>query len=118
MPVALAKLGYPEAPDVRAGRTGAITLEAKSKEEAAETPANVAVRHVTKPWRRHGVGGALTNEVVRLARAEGVQRLYVSATPPRGTLDFSLRQGCMPLATPDERRFALEPEDIHLQRPC
>ena len=115
---ALAKLGYPDARDVRVGRTIEITLEAKSKEEAAETPANLAVLHVTKPWRRHGVGCALTNEVVRLARAEGVQRLYVSATPTRGTLDFYLSQGFMPLATPDERLFALEPEDIHLQRPC
>lgn len=81
-----------------------------------ETPANLAVLHVTKPWRRHGVGCALTNEVVRLARAEGVQRLYVSATPTRGTVDFYMRQGFMPLATPDERLFALEPEDIHMER--
>lgn len=84
---ALAKLGYPEARDVRVGRTIEITLEAKSKEEAAETPANLAVLHVTKPWRRHGVRCELTNEVVRLARAEGVQRLYVSATPTRGVAD-------------------------------
>ena len=81
-------------------------------------PQGKAVLHVTKPWRRHGVRCELTNEVVRLARAEGVQRLYVSATPTRGTLDFYLSQGFMPLATPDERLFALEPEDIHLQRPC
>ena len=81
-----------------------------------ETPATLAVLHVTKPWRRHGVGCALTNEVVRLARAEGVQRLYVSATPTRGTVDFYLRQGFMPLATPDARLFALEPDDIHMER--
>jgi GNAT superfamily N-acetyltransferase len=81
-----------------------------------ETPANLAVLHVTRPWRRHGVGSALTNEVVRLARAEGVQRLYVSATPTRGTVDFYMRQGFLPLATPDERLLALEPDDIHMER--
>ena len=81
-----------------------------------ETPANLAVLHVTKPWRRHGVGRELTDEVVRLARAEGAQRLYVSATPTRGTVDFYMSQGFMPVATPDERLFALEPDDIHMER--
>lgn len=81
-----------------------------------ETPACLAVLHVTKPWRRHGVGRALTNEIARLARAEGVQRLYVSATPTRGTVDFYMSQGFMPLATPDERLVALEPDDIHMER--
>lgn len=81
-----------------------------------ESPANLAVLHVTKPWRGHGVGCKLMNEVVRLARAEGVQRLYVSATPTRRTVDFYMSQGFMPLATPDERLFALEPDDIHMER--
>ena len=81
-----------------------------------ETPASLAVLHVAKPWRRHGVGCELTNEVVRLARGEGMQRLYVSATPTRGTVDFYRRQGFKPLATPDARLFALEPDDIHLER--
>lgn len=81
-----------------------------------ETPTNLAVLHVTKSWRGRGVGRDLTNEVVRLARAEGAQRLYVSATPTRRTVDFYLSQGFMPLATPHERLLALEPDDIHMQR--
>jgi GNAT superfamily N-acetyltransferase len=81
-----------------------------------ETPANLAVLHVTKPWRRYGIGCALTNEVIRLARIEGAPRLYVSATPTRGTVDFYMRQGFVPVATPNERLFALEPDDIHMQR--
>jgi GNAT superfamily N-acetyltransferase len=81
-----------------------------------ETPANLAVLHVTKPWRRHAVGRELTNEVVHLARAEGAERLYVSATPTRGTVDFYVSQGFKPLAMPHERLFALEPEDIHMER--
>ena len=86
------------------------------KRPSPEAPANLAVLHVTKPWRRHGVGRELTNEVVRLARAEGAQRLYASATPTRGTVDFYMSQGFMPVATPDERLFALEPDDIHMER--
>lgn len=79
-------------------------------------PANFAVLHVSRDYRRTGVGGALTEEVVRLARSEGAQRLYVSATPTRATVDFYVKQGFRPLATPDERLFALEPDDIHMER--
>jgi GNAT superfamily N-acetyltransferase len=81
-----------------------------------DTPANLAVLHVTKSWRRHGVARDLTDEVVRLARADGAQRLYVSATPTRGTVDFYMSQGFMPVAAPHERLFALEPDDVHLER--
>ena len=83
---------------------------------SAEAPAQLAVLHVTRPWRRHGVARALTDDVVRLARADGAQRLYVSATPTRGTVDFYMSQGFSPVATPDERLFALEPDDIHMER--
>lgn len=79
-------------------------------------PANLAVLHVTRPYRRTGIGCELTNEVVRLARSEGAQRLYVSSTPTRATVDFYMKQGFKPLATPDERLFALEPDDIHMER--
>jgi GNAT superfamily N-acetyltransferase len=82
-----------------------------------EVPANLAVLHVTRPWRRRGVGRDLTNEVIRIARADGVQRLLVSATPTRGTVDFYASQGFLPLATPNERLFALEPDDIHMALP-
>lgn len=79
-------------------------------------PANFAVLHVTKPWRRRGIGGEVTNEVVRLARADGARRLYVSATPTRATVDFYMSQGFKPVATPNEQLFALEPDDIHMER--
>jgi phosphoribosylformylglycinamidine synthase subunit PurS len=54
---ALAKLGYPEARDVRVGRTIEITLEAKSKEEAA--------RRVDEMCRRF-----LANTVIEEYRVE------------------------------------------------
>lgn len=78
-------------------------------------PAQLAVLYVTKPWRRHGVGRDLLNEVVRFARAEGARRLYVSATPTRATVDFYTSQGFKPVGTPDARLFALEPDDIHME---
>ena len=81
----------------------------------SEGLANFAVLHVTRMYRRKGIAWALTNEVVRLARAEGARRLYVSATPTRATVDFYMKQGFEPLATPNERLFALEPDDIHME---
>lgn len=80
-------------------------------------PARFAVLHVTRSHRRKGIGGALTREVVRVARLDAAERLYVSATPTRATVDFYLSHGFEPLATPNERLLALEPEDIHLALP-
>jgi len=85
-------------------------------EPSSEGLANFAVLYVTRAYRRKGIGCELTHEVVRLARAEGAQRLYVSATPTRATVDFYMQQGFEPLATPNERLFALEPDDIHMER--
>jgi predicted N-acetyltransferase YhbS len=70
---------------------------------------------VTRTHRRSGIGCELTNEVVRLARAEGAGRVYVSATPTRATVDFYMKRGFEPVATPNETLFALEPDDIHME---
>jgi GNAT superfamily N-acetyltransferase len=95
------------------GRLVGLAIYARA---SSELPARVAVLHVTKSRRRSGVGRALTDEVVRVARAEGVQRLYVSATPTRGTVDFYASLGFAPLAKPNPRLLALEPEDVHMER--
>jgi ribosomal protein S18 acetylase RimI-like enzyme len=81
----------------------------------SEGVANLAVLHVTTTYRRRGIGCALTSEVVQLARADDAQRLYVSATPTRSTVNFYMKQGFEPLAAPNERLFALEPDDIHME---
>lgn len=52
-----------------------------------------------------------------LARAMGAERLYVSATPSRRTIDFYLRLGFTVSPSPDPELYALEPEDIHLEGP-
>ena len=82
----------------------------------AEAMAQLAVLHVSAPYRRRGVGALLTAETARLARADGARRLYVSATPSAGTVDFYLRQGFQPTDAPHAELFALEPEDIHMIR--
>jgi GNAT superfamily N-acetyltransferase len=77
-------------------------------------PPRLAALYVSRSDRGRGIGRGLTDEVVRVARAVGARRLYVSATPTRATVDFYLARGFKPLVKPDARLFALEPDDIHM----
>lgn len=76
--------------------------------------AQLAVLHVSRPYRGRGVGAQLVGEVVRLARINGAQALYVSATPSQATVDFYQAQGFDLTLQPHPELYALEPEDIHL----
>jgi ribosomal protein S18 acetylase RimI-like enzyme len=76
--------------------------------------ANLAVLHVSRSHRRMGVASLLTDEVARLARADGARRLYVSATPSDSAVGFYRSYGFAPTDEPNEELFALEPDDIHM----
>jgi ribosomal protein S18 acetylase RimI-like enzyme len=76
--------------------------------------ANLAVLHVSRAYRRRGVASGLTNEVIRLARADGAKSLYVSATPTGSAVGFYRSVGFVPTTRPNPEMFALEPEDIHM----
>ncbi len=84
--------------------------------DLAEGTANLAALYVSLEWRHAGVGSRLTEEVARLARADGARRLYVSATPSVPTVDFYSSRGFRPTDEPDAALFALEPDDIHMIR--
>lgn len=53
-------------------------------------------------------------KVIELARTEGKNQVYVSATPTRGTVEFYQSLGFQLTPTPDPELLALEPEDIHM----
>jgi GNAT superfamily N-acetyltransferase len=76
--------------------------------------ANLSALFVSRSQRRRGVAALLTGEVVRLARADGARRLYVSATPSGSAVGFYRSQGFAPTDEPDAALFALEPADIHM----
>lgn len=76
----------------------------------------LVVLHVSREYRRQGLGAALAEQVAMLALADGARRLYVSATPSEGTVEFYRRQGFHPVDEPHPELFALEPEDIHMIR--
>jgi predicted N-acetyltransferase YhbS len=72
--------------------------------------------HVGRGHRDRGLGRQLFDGACAEARARGAKRLYVSATPSQHTIDFYLRAGCALARELDPELYALEPEDIHLER--
>jgi GNAT superfamily N-acetyltransferase len=74
----------------------------------------LAIEHVSRAYRRQGVGTRLLKEASDLARERGAKHLYISATPSASAVGFYLKHGCRLTPNIDEELFALEPEDIHL----
>lgn len=81
-----------------------------------EQMAHLVALFVSKDSRRHGVAAQLTQEVMRLAKAQGADQLYVSATPSESAIGFYLSQGFALAKQVHKELYALEPEDIHLLR--
>jgi ribosomal protein S18 acetylase RimI-like enzyme len=73
-----------------------------------------AVLYVSRDYRGQGIGCSLTDRVMEMARADGSNRLYVSATPSAATVDFYRHRGFEVTRAPDRELLALEPEDIHM----
>jgi predicted N-acetyltransferase YhbS len=76
--------------------------------------ANLALLYVSRSHRSQGVGKQLSEEVIRLARAAGASRLYVSSTPTVATVEFYRGLGFRLAAEPNAEMFRAEPADIHM----
>ncbi len=70
--------------------------------------------YVDRSRRGCGIGKSLFSAAAAEARSRGAERLYVSATPTQGTVDFYLGRGCRLIPEPDAALFDKEPDDIHL----
>jgi len=81
-----------------------------------ERMAHLVALFVSQDSRRQGIAARLTQEVMRLAKAQGAEQLYVSATPSESAIGFYLSQGFALAKQVHEELYALEPEDIHLLR--
>ena len=79
--------------------------------------AQLTVLYVSRTHRHQGVATQLTQELFRLSRAAGAQRIYVSSMPSIPAVHFYMSQGFQPTTEPDPQLFALEPEDVHMVRP-
>ncbi len=70
--------------------------------------------YVDHHHRGKGIGSFLVDLAKSQARKQGAESIYVSATPTKNTVDFYRRHGAEVLTYPDEKLFALEPDDIHM----
>ena len=71
--------------------------------------------HVSRHYRKEGLGRTLFDKAVGRASELGARRLYISATPSENTVRFYLRCGCRVTDDVDAALFELEPKDIHLK---
>jgi predicted N-acetyltransferase YhbS len=71
--------------------------------------------HVSRAYRKQGLGRRLIDLAADEARRRGAKSLYISATPSENTIHFYLGLGCCLASQPDPELFDLEPEDIHLE---
>ena len=71
--------------------------------------------HVSRSYRKRGLGSILFEKAVEKAREMNAKRLYISATPSENTVDFYMHLGCVVTKEVDQELFELEPEDIHLE---
>ncbi len=78
--------------------------------------AQLAYLHVSDGFRSAGIGVHLAGELERLAREAGDATMVVSATPSANTVGFYRGRGFEPTATPLPELYALEPEDVHLEK--
>ena len=76
--------------------------------------AQLVFLHVSRGFRRHGIGKRLMHEACDIARSAGARHIYVSAVPSESAVGFYLSQGCRLAELVDPELYALEPEDIHL----
>ena len=74
----------------------------------------LAYLHVSDGYRRMGIAARLTREMVELARQDGSQEMYVTATPSASAVGFYRSQGFEPVAELLPELYELEPEDIHM----
>jgi N-acetylglutamate synthase-like GNAT family acetyltransferase len=84
-----------------------------------EKMAQLALLQVNRAYRRQGIAKRFTDEMVKLAKADGATEMYVSATPSESAVGFYCSQG-FEIAPPDRihpELFEEEPEDIHMIMP-
>ncbi len=70
---------------------------------------------VSREHRGQGIASKLMGMCLRAASRIGADRLYISATESKNTVDFYIKRGARPVKELDAELFRLEPEDIHLE---
>ena len=71
--------------------------------------------HVSRGYRKQGLGTTLFNMAVEEAKTLGAKKLYISATRSENTINYYMQLGCVLTNEIDPELYALEPADIHLE---
>jgi GNAT superfamily N-acetyltransferase len=75
------------------------------------------ILYVSRKYRAMKLGYKQLEECKKAAKEFGAQKLYISATPTKNTVDFYLRNGAVLTTELDRELYKLEPDDIHLEMP-
>lgn len=73
------------------------------------------ILYVSNNYQGKGIASQMVDACKLVAKNFGADRLYISATPTKNTVDFYLKRGAVPVTELDQELFAEEPEDIHLE---
>ena len=76
--------------------------------------AQLAYLHVSRMYRRRGIGTAITRRLLEHASAQGSKRVYVSALPSESAIGFYKSFGFDLIAEPLSELHELEPDDVHM----
>lgn len=76
--------------------------------------AQLAFLHVSRAYRRKGIGAAITQQLLDHASALGSKRVYVSAIPSESAVGFYKSYGFDLIEDPLPELYELEPDDIHM----
>ncbi|MFU8796068.1 MAG: GNAT family N-acetyltransferase [Dehalococcoidia bacterium] len=71
--------------------------------------------HISRDYRRNGLGRRLFELARAKARQSGARRMYISATPSENRVKFYLGVGAAVTDEPDPDLLELEPADIHME---
>lgn len=71
--------------------------------------------HVSRDYRRQGIGRALFGAAVKEAESRGASALYISACSSVDTIGFYLAIGCLPSSDPIDALAKDEPCDIQME---
>jgi len=93
---------------------GAAVLENRFIGSAKDT-LQLKFLHVSKHFRKQGLGKKLFLLAVEKANELDAKKLYISATPSENTIDFYLNLGCVLATEINEVLYIQEPEDVHLE---
>lgn len=76
--------------------------------------AQLSYLHVSRDYRRKGIGAAIIRQLLAHANELGSKQIYVSAVPSGSAVGFYTSFGFVPTTEPLPELYEREPDDIHM----